>query len=42
MTKIVEPIFGFIKKDNKFLWILICQGAFVTLKKWLVASIVLG
>jgi hypothetical protein len=42
MTKIIEPLFGFIKKDNKFLWTFICQGTFVTLKKWLVASIVLG
>jgi hypothetical protein len=32
-AKIIKPLFGFTKKDNKFLWTLICQGKFVTLKK---------
>jgi len=32
-AKIIKPLFGFTKKDNKFLCILICQRTFVTLKK---------
>lgn len=37
-AKITKPLFGLIKKDYKFLWIPICQGAFVTLKKRRMAS----
>jgi hypothetical protein len=32
-AKIIEPLFGFIKKDDKFLWTPIYQGGFITLKK---------
>ncbi len=32
-AKIVEPLFGMTKKDCKFVWTPIYQGAFVTLKK---------
>jgi hypothetical protein len=27
-AKIIEPLFGLTKKDYKFLWTPICQGAF--------------
>jgi hypothetical protein len=40
-AKTTKPLFGLTKKDCKFVWTPICQGAFVTLKRCLVASPVL-
>jgi hypothetical protein len=40
-SKIAKPLFGLTKKECKFAWTPICQGAFVTLKKCLVTSLVL-
>jgi len=40
-SRITKPLFGLTKKDSKFLWTPICQGTFVTLKKCLVASLIL-
>jgi hypothetical protein len=40
-VKIVEPLFGLTKKECRFVWTPICQGAFVTLKKCFVTSLVL-
>jgi hypothetical protein len=40
-AKIVEPLFGLTKKDDKFLWTPIYQGGFITLKNQLATSLVL-
>lgn len=40
-AKITKLLFGLIKKDYKFVWTPIYQGAFVTLKKRLMASTIL-
>ncbi len=40
-AKIAKPFFGLTKKDSKFMWRPSCQGAFETLKKWLVVSLIL-
>jgi hypothetical protein len=37
-VKIVKPLFNLTKKDCKFVWTPIYQGAFVTLKKRLMES----
>jgi len=39
--KIAKPLFGLTKKDCKFLWTPMCQGAFVTQKRRLMESLVL-
>jgi hypothetical protein len=40
-AKIAIPLFGLAKKDNKFMWTPIYQGAFATLKKWLATYLML-
>jgi hypothetical protein len=40
-AKIAKPLFSLTKKDCKFLWTPMCQGAFVTQKRRLMESLVL-